>query len=116
VRISRRRSGPRGGPPRPAACVKRQEIEASYEELFGKLVRRARWKHGLDEEDARDMVQEAFLIAIVKMGEVRHLGAWLDGAVDNLAINLRRTGGRRAKLLAFWGQTPAVAEDDVEEG
>jgi DNA-directed RNA polymerase specialized sigma24 family protein len=89
------------------------QVEASYQKLSAELARRARWKHRLSKEDAKDIVQEAFSIAVVKMVSVRNARAWLEGIVDRLAVNFRRTGERRARLLKLWGPRP---EDQQEEG
>jgi DNA-directed RNA polymerase specialized sigma24 family protein len=70
--------------------------------LFLPLVRRAIRRHGLSNEDARDVVQEAFLVALAKMGHDGNAIAWLKQVVDFLAVNLKRTASRRAGLLAKW--------------
>lgn len=95
--------------------AKRPEIEVSYRSLFRDLVRRARWKYGLSREDASDVVQEAFLVTLVKIGSVRNTRAWLEGVVDRLAINFLRTGERRARLLSLWGPADQLWEDEAEE-
>jgi DNA-directed RNA polymerase specialized sigma24 family protein len=94
---------------------KRPELEASYRKLFRDLVRRARWKYGLSREDASDVVQEAFLVALVKIGSVRNTRAWLEGVVDRLAVNFIRTGERRARLLSLWKPSDQRPDDEVEE-
>src|SRR5690242_3854829 len=78
------------------------EIEAFYRELFLPLVRRAIRRHGLSNEDARDVVQEAFVVALAKMENEGNAAAWLKQVVDFLAVNLKRTASRRAGLLAKW--------------
>jgi DNA-directed RNA polymerase specialized sigma24 family protein len=82
------------------------EIEAFYRELFLPLVRRAIRRYGLSNEDARDVVQEAFVLALVKMENEGNAIAWLKKVVDFLAVNLKRTANRRAGLLAKW-QVPS---------
>jgi DNA-directed RNA polymerase specialized sigma24 family protein len=78
------------------------ELEGFYRQLFLPLVRRATWKHGLSKEDARDVVQDAFVLAVVKLKAGGNARAWLACTVDNLAVNLRRKGARRARLEAHW--------------
>jgi len=82
------------------------EIEAFYRELFLPLVRRAIRRHGLSNEDARDVVQEAFVVALVKMENEGNAIAWLKQVVDFLAVNLKRTANRRSGLLAKWTAPP----------
>ena len=76
------------------------ELEAFYRQLFLPLVRRATWKHGLSKEDARDLVQDAFVLAVVKLKAGGNARAWLMSTVDHLAVNFRRKGARRARLEA----------------
>lgn len=94
------------------------ELEAFYLELFLPLVRRATWKHGLSKEDARDVVQDAFLLAIVKLKLGGNAPVWLARVVDQLSMNLRRKGARRARLEAHWlsptFSEAAEAERDLE--
>jgi len=78
------------------------EIEAFFHEFFRPLVRRAVRRHHLSTEDARDVVQEAFVVALTKMGPEGNAAAWLKQVVDFLAINLNRTRLRRAELLRRW--------------
>jgi DNA-directed RNA polymerase specialized sigma24 family protein len=76
------------------------ELEGFYRQLFLPLVRRATWRHGLSKEDARDVVQDAFALAVVKLKVDGNGRAWLRSTVDNLALNFRRKGARRARLRA----------------
>ena len=78
------------------------ELEGFYRQLFLPLVRRATWRHGLSKEDARDVVQDAFVLAVVKLKAGGNGRAWLMSTVDHLAANLRRKGARRARLQAHW--------------
>jgi DNA-directed RNA polymerase specialized sigma24 family protein len=73
-----------------------------YLKFFLPLVRRAAWKHGLDKEDARDVVQEAFIVALTKLDPHRNPKAWLIQVVDHLSANLRRKLTRRAMLTSTW--------------
>lgn len=93
----------------------RPEIEVSYRNLFRDLVRRARWKYRLSREDASDVVQEAFLVTLVKIGSVKNTRAWLEGVVDRLAVNFVRTGERRARLLSLWSPADQRLEDEAED-
>jgi len=78
------------------------DVEAFYQDLFLPLVRRAIRRHGLSNDDARDIVQEAFAVALVKMEAEGNPIAWLKKVVDFLAINMKRTAVRRAQLLEHW--------------
>ena len=83
-------------------AVKAAELDAFYRQFFLPLVRRAIRRHGLSNEDACDVVQEAFVVALVKMGAEGNAIAWLKQVVDFLAVNLKRTSSRRARLRAQW--------------
>jgi DNA-directed RNA polymerase specialized sigma24 family protein len=87
------------------------DLGAFYVQVFLPLVRRATWKHGLSKEDARDIVQDAFLLAIEKIDSARNPRAWLIQVVDHLSLNFRRKTVRRALLAARWN--PATVEDDA---
>src|SRR5262249_37625711 len=76
------------------------ELETFYRQLFLPLVRRATWKHGLSKEDARDLVQDAFAIAVVKLKAGKNGRAWLMSTLDHLAVNFRRKAARHARLEA----------------
>ena len=78
------------------------ELSAFYEEVFLPLVRRATWRYGLSKEDARDVVQDSFLVAIEKIDSTRNPRAWLIQVVDHLALNHQRKIQRRARLVAQW--------------
>lgn len=78
------------------------DLAVFYEDVFLPLVRRATWRHGLSKEDARDIVQDAFLVAIEKIDSARNPKAWLIQVVDHLALNYRRKLQRRARLVAKW--------------
>jgi len=89
------------------------ELEAFYLQLFLPLVRRATWRHGLSKEDARDVVQDAFLLAVVKLKVGGNAPVWLARVVDQLSMNFRRKGARRARLEARW-LNPASASEPSE--
>jgi len=80
------------------------ELAAFYEEVFMPLVRRATWRHRLCKEDARDVVQDAFLVAIEKIDAAGNPKAWLIQVVDHLAMNHQRKQVRRSKLLSKWSR------------
>jgi DNA-directed RNA polymerase specialized sigma24 family protein len=90
------------------------QIEDFYRRYFLPLVRRAAWKHRLEKEDARDVVQEAFLIALGKLDPQRNPKAWLIQVVDHLSVNFQRKVIRRAKLVSRW--SPADAGTAVSRG
>ena len=73
-----------------------------YRQYFLPLVRRATWKHALAKEDARDVVQEAFMVALTKLDPTRNPKAWLIQVVDHLSANFQRKAARRAKLVSTW--------------
>ena len=82
-------------------------LDEFYRRYFLPLVRRATWKHRLEKEDARDVVQEAFLIALVKLDPQRNPKAWLIQVVDHLSVNFQRKAIRRAKLVSRWSPADA---------
>ena len=79
------------------------DFEAFYRSIFLPLVRRATWRHGLSKEDARDVVQDAFVLAIAKMDVTGNPRAWLIQVVDHLSLNYQRKSLRRAQLATKWG-------------
>jgi DNA-directed RNA polymerase specialized sigma24 family protein len=87
---------------RPRAPMPDTELSAFYEEVFLPLVRRATWRNRLSKEDACDVVQDAFLLAIEKIDSAKNPRAWLIQVVDHLASNLHRKQVRRAQLKAKW--------------
>jgi len=92
------------------------ELEGFYRQLFLPLVRRASWKYRLSKEDARDVVQDAFVLAVVKLKAGGNGRVWLMRTVDQLAINFRRKGARRARLQAHWlgSGEPSTGSGDVD--
>lgn len=80
-----------------------RELEAFYLEIFLPLVRRVTWKHHLPREDARDIVQDAFVLALTRLNKAGNPRAWLIQVVDHLSINHRRKAVRRASLASRWG-------------
>ena len=94
---------PKLGQSTPRSVMPDADLAAFYEEVFLPLVRRATWRHGLSKEDARDVVQDAFLVALEKIDGAKNPKAWLIQVVDHLAANHQRKVLRRAGLLARWG-------------
>lgn len=94
------------------------ELEAFYRGVFLPLVRRATWKHGLSKEDASDIVQDAFLLALSKLDSAGNPKAWLVQVVDHLALNLQRKSARRTQLGHRWGLGDGIGEssEDSELG
>jgi DNA-directed RNA polymerase specialized sigma24 family protein len=93
------------------------ELAAFYEEVFMPLVTRATWRHRLSKEDARDVVQDAFLLAIEKIDATGNPKAWLIQVVDHLCLNHVRKAYRRAQLAQKWGVSPKeqVRANSLEE-
>jgi len=78
------------------------DMDAFYREVFLPLVRRATWRHHLSKEDARDIVQDAFVLAIPRIDSTLNPRAWLIQVVDHLAMNHQRKIVRRARLTERW--------------
>jgi DNA-directed RNA polymerase specialized sigma24 family protein len=88
------------------------DLEAFYRQIFLPLVRRATWKHGLSKEDACDIVQDAFVLALAKLDSAGKPKAWLIQVVDHLSLNYQRKQARRAQLTARWGFREELARSD----
>ena len=100
----------------------RQELDAFYRKIFMPLVRRATWKHRLLREDARDIVQDAFVLALARLEKSGNPRAWLIQVARSSAINYRRKVLRRANLTERWrgwaepganGRSDAENDSDV---
>jgi DNA-directed RNA polymerase specialized sigma24 family protein len=91
-------------------------LDAIYRAFFVRLVRRASWRFGLSKEDASEVVQDAFVIAIGKLDTDGDPGPWLFKTVDNLAVNWSRKANRRTRLMAQWGTAPEPMEPNESEG
>jgi DNA-directed RNA polymerase specialized sigma24 family protein len=78
------------------------DVEVLYSRYFLPLARRACWRYHVSPEDAFDLVQEAFALALVKMSDATNPRAWLTSVVDNLAVNHRRKSARRKELARLW--------------
>jgi DNA-directed RNA polymerase specialized sigma24 family protein len=79
------------------------DLEGFYRRIYLPLVRRATWKHRLRREDACDIVQDAFVLALTRLKPNGNPKAWLIQVVDHLSINYRRRAIRRANLSERWG-------------
>ena len=110
---ARREQPPVAASTRAREPMSEAELEGFYRSVFLPLVRRATWKHGLSPDDASDIVQDAFLLALGKIDRAGHPKSWLVQVVDHLAMNHRRKVARRAQLRSRWVGSPnTVASDD----
>ena len=91
-------------------------FDSIYRAFFLRLVRRVICRYGLREQDALEVVQDAFVVALSKLDTAGEPGPWLYKTVDNLALNLRRKTGRRALLLTRWSPTEGAEENRETEG
>ncbi len=94
-----------------ASPVSAAQFEEFHRRLFLPLVRRAMWRHRMSGEDARDIVQEAFVIALEKLKPGGDPGCWFIRVVDHLCVNLRRKAARRSGLQVRWGGVPPPGDD-----
>jgi DNA-directed RNA polymerase specialized sigma24 family protein len=90
------------------------QLDLFYRRVFLPLVRRATWKHRLPKEDACDVVQDAFVLALSKLDSTKNPNAWLVQVVDNLALNHRRKVLRRAALAQRWQPRDGCSGDRQE--
>lgn len=93
--------------------VSAAQFEEFHRRLFLPLVRRAMWRHHLSGEDARDVVQEAFVLALAKLKPGGDPGCWFSRVVDHLSVNLRRKAARRNSLQARWGGVTSGDDSDA---
>ncbi|MGH9317782.1 MAG: RNA polymerase sigma factor [Thermoanaerobaculia bacterium] len=61
------------------------------------------WRFRLSREDARDIVQDAFALALKKIDLANNPQAWLVRVVDYISMNACRKARRRKQLLFRWG-------------
>lgn len=101
-------------PAPPPSPVSDPDLQRFYEEWFVPLVRRASWQHNLSPEDARDVVQDAFVLALRKLDPAKNPKLWLRQVVDNLALNLIRKTRRRTQLLRRFA--PGEAKEGEQQG
>ncbi len=92
------------------------EMEDFYRRWFLPLVRRATWRHGLSHQDATEVVQDAFLLALEKLDPKGNPEAWFKRVVDHLSINWQRKTHRRAALLARWASRDGELMRQPETG
>jgi len=90
------------------------DLDAFYRQVFLPLVRRATWKHHLSKDDARDIVQDAFVVAIPRIDLAANPRAWLIQVVDHLAMNHQRKAFRRAQLTERWNPRPDRSRTDFQ--
>jgi DNA-directed RNA polymerase specialized sigma24 family protein len=88
-------------------------LDELYRAFFVRLVRRASWRYGLSKEDAREVVHDAFLLALVKLNTKGNPRAWIYSVVDRLAANWQRKAIRRSQLMEKW--SPSERRPDQEE-
>ncbi len=105
--------GERSDHPEAVRVATAAQIEAFYHEYYRPLIRRPIRRHGLSMEDARDVVHQAFVVALEKMEAEGNAQAWLRQVVDFLAINMKRTSQRRASLLARWQEPHELGLGDT---
>lgn len=101
-------------PAGPALLSDPVQFEGYYRRYFLPLVRRATWKYHLEKEDARDVVQEAFVVALAKLDPKRNPKAWLIQVVDHLSSNFQRKVARRARLVSRWSRYDAGHVGEME--
>ncbi len=93
------------------------DLERFYCDYFLPLVRRGIRRHGLSADDAHDIVQEAFVLAIAKLDVSKNPRAWLYQVVDHLSKNFQRKAARRARLASIWhpARVARTAEGNNDE-
>jgi DNA-directed RNA polymerase specialized sigma24 family protein len=105
-----------GKAPREPGQAAAAVLEELYRAFFVRLVRRACWRYGLSKEDAREVVHDAFLLALVKLNADGNPRAWIYGVVDRLAANWRRKEVRRSRLRERWGGGRPTESDTESVG
>jgi DNA-directed RNA polymerase specialized sigma24 family protein len=114
--VARPRRGQRGGIEQDACSMSAQELDDFYRRVFLPLARRVRWRYRLSREDAWDIVQDAFLVALAKIDSAKNPKAWMIQVVDHLALNYQRKSLRRVQLTAAWLQQPERDMGSSDEG
>jgi DNA-directed RNA polymerase specialized sigma24 family protein len=113
---SRAKRGVRKSGNQPRGPMSDSELEAFFRQIYLPLVRRATWKHRLLWEDARDIVQDAFVLALTRLKPTGNPKAWLIQVVDHLSLNYRRTWFRRANLAQKWGLGREFGGESADKG
>lgn len=88
----------------PKSPMPEGDLALFYQQVYAPLVRRATWRHRLPAEDAKDIVQDAFVLAVERIDAAGNPKAWLIQVVDHLCLNHSRKAHRRHVLSAKWGQ------------
>lgn len=83
-------------------AVNPDAVDRLYRGFFLRLVRRVEWRFRLTREDAIEVVQDAFVLALTRLDEERNPKSWIYAVVDRLAANWKRKVIRRTLLLARW--------------
>lgn len=108
---------PPSADPRPALRAMMGNDMATLEEIYdahGAAVTRRLYRLCGDPEVARDLCQDAFVVAMGKLDELRDeraLGAWLHGIAYNLLRDHRRSRARKRSLWQRWlgrGEDPST--------
>jgi RNA polymerase sigma factor (sigma-70 family) len=93
---------PEDSPARPRPLTP-EELDDFYRRYYRGLIRYLTSRHRLSKEDAADIAQEVFLLAIEKLDpKGGNPKAWLTEVANRLAANLRNKTARRADLLERW--------------
>jgi DNA-directed RNA polymerase specialized sigma24 family protein len=95
-------------------CMSSTELDEFYRKVTLPLLRRARWRHGLSRDDAWDIVQDAFLLAIERIESAKNPNAWIIQVVDHLALNHNRKITRRIRLQAQWNPVRRGSSEDAD--
>jgi RNA polymerase sigma-70 factor (ECF subfamily) len=91
-----------------------QRVVAWIEEFGERLLAVARAFAG-DADEAEDILQETWLIALRRQGTLddrAQVGGWLYRIVLNVGRSRARKRARRARLLGRWGPTETATADD----
>jgi RNA polymerase sigma factor (sigma-70 family) len=94
---------PEDSPARLPRPLTPEELDDFYKRYYRGLIRYLTSRHRLSKEDAADIAQEVFLLAIEKLDpEGGNPKAWLTEVANRMAANLRRKKQRRSDLLERW--------------
>ena len=90
-------------------------LEAVYVAFYARIVRHVTWSFRLSKDDASEIVQEAFLLALQRVDVSGNPRAWIYRVAENLAANWRRKEDRRSRLLAQFGGAAEVRSEDESQ-